>query len=65
MKYPEEKFYYTYPKEVQDKFKEAVKALKTAFVYAQRVDYLLEGDDGEETFLEKLSQELNDLEINR
>ena len=40
-KYPEEKFNPTYPQEIQDKFKEAIKALRVAEVYAQRVDWLL------------------------
>jgi hypothetical protein len=42
--------------------KEAVKALKIAQVYAQRVDWLLSGDDGEESFLRRLDDELKKLE---
>jgi hypothetical protein len=42
--------------------KEAVKALKIAQVYAQRVDWLLSGDDGEESFLSRLDDELKKLE---
>ena len=61
LKYPEEKFYYTYPKEVQDKMREAIKHLRIAYVYAQRVDWFLSGDDGEETFLERLEQDLQEL----
>lgn len=60
-KFPEEKFYYTYPVEVQEKFKEAVLALRKAAVYAQRVDWLLAGDDGEETFLKRLAEDLAEL----
>lgn len=63
-KYPEEKFYYTYPEVVQEKMKEAVKQLKIAAVYAQRVDWLLSGDDGEESFIKRLESELNDLKKN-
>lgn len=37
LKYPEEKFYYTYPEIVQEKMREAVKQLRIAAVYAQRV----------------------------
>jgi hypothetical protein len=61
-KYPEDKFHYKYPDEVIEKMKEAVKALKIAQVYAQRVDWLLSGDDGEESFLSRLEEELKKLE---
>jgi hypothetical protein len=42
-------------------FKLAVWYLKQAFVYAQRVDWLLSGDDGEETFHERLKKDLEKL----
>ena len=61
-KYPEDKFHYKYPNEVIEKMKEAVKALKIAQVYAQRVDWLFSGDDGEESFLSRLEEELKKLE---
>ena len=61
-KYPEEKFNYTYPQEIQDKFKEAIKALRVAEVYAQRVDWLLSGDDGEESFLSRIKEDLSKIE---
>jgi len=57
--YPEEKFFYTYPKEIQKEFKKGVKALKIAAIYAQRIDWLLSGDKSEETFLEQLKEELD------
>jgi hypothetical protein len=60
-KYPEDLFHYKYPDEVIEKMKEAVKALKIAQIYAQRVDWLLSGDDGEESFLRRLEEELNEL----
>ena len=60
-KYPEDKFHYKYPDEVIEKMKEAVKSLKIAQEYAQRVDWLLSGDDGEESFLRRLEEELNEL----
>ncbi len=49
-KYPEDKMLYNYSDEVIEKFKEAVKALKIAQVYIQRVDWLLAGDDGSDSF---------------
>ncbi len=57
-KYPEDRFHYKYPDEVIDKFKEAVKILRQAEVYAQRLDWLLSGDDGEESFLKRLQDDL-------
>lgn len=61
-KYPEDKFHYKYPDEVIEKMKEAVKALKIAQEYAQRVDWLLSGDDGEESFLRRLDENLKKIE---
>jgi hypothetical protein len=61
-KYPEDKFHYQYPDEVIEKMKEAVKALKIAQEYAQRVDWLLSGDDGEESFLRRLDENLKKIE---
>ena len=58
-KYPDEKYYYTYPEIVQEKMREAIKQLKIAAIYAQRVDWFLSGDDGEESFIERLSEDLN------
>jgi hypothetical protein len=60
-KYPEELYHYEYPEEVIEKLKEAVIVLRKAAVYAQRVDWLLSGDDGEETFLERLKKDLEEL----
>ena len=40
----------------------AVAALRIAYVYAQRVDYLLSGDDGEESFLRHLEEELKEVQ---
>ena len=42
--------------------KEGIHHLKIAYIYAQRIDWLLSGDDGEETFLERLQKELEDYE---
>ena len=60
-KYPEDLFHYKYPDEVIEKMKEAVKALKIAQEYAQRVDWLLSGDDGEESFLSRLEENLKQI----
>lgn len=42
-------------------FKLAVWYLKQAMVYTQRIDWLLSGDDGEETFHERLKKDLEKL----
>jgi hypothetical protein len=63
-KYPEDLFHYKYPDEVIEKMKEAVKSLKIAQEYAQRVDWLLSGDDGEESFLRRLEENLKKIENN-
>jgi hypothetical protein len=53
--------YPEYPDEIIDKFKEAVKIIRTAQIYAQRIDWLMAGDDGEESFLKRLQEDLEEL----
>ena len=60
-KYPEDLFHYKYPDEVIEKMNEGIEVLKRAQIYAQRIDWLLSGDDGEESFLRRLEEELNEL----
>ena len=60
-KYPEDLKHYEYPAEVIEEFKNAVLALRIAEVYAQRVDWLLSGDDGEESFLKRLKEDLGNI----
>lgn len=50
-----------YPPDVIERFREAVKILRIGQVYAQRIDWLVSGDDGEKGFLERLEEELNGL----
>lgn len=50
---------YFFPDEVIEEFKKAVQILDTAYVYVQRIDYLLSGDDGEDSFHSRLKDELN------
>jgi hypothetical protein len=61
LEYPDEKYHYTYPQEVQDKMREAIKQIRIAEIYIQRVDYLVSGDDGEESFLERLEEDLSEI----
>ena len=50
-----------YSKETIEEFRNAVRYLKLAAVYAQRVDWLVSGDDGEETFHSRLEKDLSEL----
>lgn len=60
-KYPEDKFHYRYPDHVIEEFKKGVEILKQAQVYAQRIDWLVSGDDGEESFIKRLKSDLEKL----
>lgn len=60
--YDDSRYYYYYDDETIERFKEAVKVLRKAAVYAQRVDWLLSGDDDEKYFHERLEEELKKLE---
>jgi len=50
-----------YNPETIAEFEKAVKALKLAYVYAQRIDWLLSGDDGEDSFHKRLQAQLKEL----
>jgi len=50
-----------YTPETIAEFEVAVKALKLAYVYAQRIDWLLSGDDGEDSFHKRLQAQLKEL----
>ena len=58
-KYPEERYYPIHSTIVQEKMNEAIIQLKIAAIYTQRIDWFLSGDDGEENFIKRLSEELN------
>ena len=60
-RFPEELYHYRYPDNIIEKFKEAVDILKKAEIYAQRIDWLLSGDDGEESFIKRLKEDLEKL----
>lgn len=52
---------YGYSEEAIAEFKRGLDILRKAYVYAQRIDWLLSGDDGEESFHERLKEELEKL----
>lgn len=45
-------------------FKKGLDALRLAYIYAQRIDWLLSGDDGEETFHKRLKCDLENYQFN-
>jgi hypothetical protein len=60
-KYPDDKFHYKYPDEVIEEFKNAVDLISRAQVYMHRVDWLISGDDGDESFIRRLNEDLKKL----
>lgn len=48
--------------EILEKFREGLKHLELAAIYAQRIDWLVSGDDGDQTFLKRLEADLQALE---
>jgi hypothetical protein len=61
-KYPEDLNHYTYPDDIVEEFKRGLHILRQAYIYAQRIDWLLSGDDGEDSFRSRLQAELDTLE---
>jgi hypothetical protein len=43
--------------EVIEEFKKGAEIIKLAQIYMQRMDWLLSGDDGEESFISRLKQD--------
>lgn len=41
-----------------DEFKMGLEALRVAYIYAQRIDWMLSGDDSEESFHKRLKHDL-------
>ena len=60
--YPEDRNHYEYSEEHIKMFKDAIYNIKKAQIYMQRLDWMLSGDDGEDTFLERLKSDLKKLE---
>jgi hypothetical protein len=62
-KYPEDKFHYALRDEIMAEFKKGYEILRKAEIYAQRMDWYLAGDDGEDSFLERLREDLEILRL--
>ena len=52
---------YHYTPETIEEFKKGLVLLRQAYVYAQRIDWLVSGDDGEDSFHRRLKFELEKL----
>jgi hypothetical protein len=50
-----------YSPETIAEFQTAIQALQTAYIYAQRIDWLISGDDGEDNFHKRLKSDLDRL----
>ena len=58
----EEGYFPDYSKKTLKEFRRAIDLLKRASIYANRIDMLLSGDDGENTFHKRLEEDLKGLE---
>jgi hypothetical protein len=61
-KYPEDLYYYKYPEDIIEEFKKGLHYLKLAYIYTQRIDWLISGDDDEDSFKQRLKKELEKYE---
>ena len=52
---------YHYTPETIEEFKKGLVLLRQAYVYAQRIDWFVSGDDGEDSFHRRLKFELEKL----
>ncbi len=52
-----------FSEETLNRFAEGLAILKMAYIYAQRIDWLLSGDDGEEYFHRRLLQDIEESKI--
>lgn len=51
-----------FSEETLQEFRKGIEILNRAYVYAQRIDWLVSGDDSEEGFHERLKHDLKGLE---
>lgn len=52
---------YGFSKKTLNEFKKGLAIIKKASIYAQRIDWFMSGDDSEETFHERLKEDLDKL----
>lgn len=52
-----------YSEETIKEFREGLEALNKAAIYAQRIDWLVSGDDGEDSFHRRLAEETGKTDV--
>ena len=57
----EEQYYRSFNRKTMEIMKRAVYVLRMAYIYAQRIDWMLSDDDGEDDLVRRLEQELHEL----
>ena len=57
----EEQYYRSYNRKTMEIMKRAVYNLRMAYIYAQRIDWMLSDDDGEDDLVIRLEKELQEL----
>ena len=57
----EEQYYRSFNRKTMEIMKRAVYVLRMAYIYAQRIDWMLSDDDGEDDLVRCLEQELHEL----
>jgi len=60
----ESEFYYDFPDDIIEEFKRGLRFLKIAKIYTQRIDWLISGDDGDDSFRRRLLEDLTELKEN-
>ena len=63
--YEDGNYYPEYTEETIEEFRRAVEYLRVASIYAQRIDWFLSGDDGEDSFHRRLKEKLNNLNLQK
>lgn len=51
---------YEFSDETLNRFKEGISFVNKAKIYLHRIDYLLAGDDSEQSFLKRIKEDLNE-----
>ena len=54
-----------YQEEVIDEFKKGLDLLRKAAIYTQRIDWLVSDDDGRESFIERLEEDLKEYDARK
>lgn len=60
-RYPEDKYHPKYPDEAIEEFKKGIELIAKAQIYMHRIDWYLSGDDGDESFIRRLKEDLDKL----